>query len=122
MPPSGRRAVPGLDRPLAIRPRGAGADREETGAGGAGAGRGAAPVGVADPIVSVAQRGELRRRSGAAVVDMESATAARLAAEHGLALTCLRAVSDDAGHELPPELATALAGGQVHPWRLAAAV
>ncbi len=77
---------------------------------------------VAAPVLGVVQRRALRQRSGAAVVDMESATAARWAAEQGVAFTCLRAVSDDAQHELPAELNEALAGGQVQPWRLAAAV
>lgn len=44
----------------------------------------------------------LYERTGAAIVDMESAAAARVAAAHGLPLAVVRAVSDSAGQTLPP--------------------
>jgi adenosylhomocysteine nucleosidase len=76
-----------------------------------------------DRVVSDPQdRMRLAAETGASAVDMESATVARRCEEHGLSWLCLRAVSDDAGTLLPAELASVLAGGQVAPLRLAAAV
>ncbi len=57
-------------------------------------------------ISSVEQKAELFDRYGAAMVDMESAALARLAAQRGLPLTVLRAVSDPADQVLPPQAAT----------------
>ncbi len=49
----------------------------------------------------VEAKAELRRETGAAVVDMESHVVATLARRHGVPFAVLRAVSDTAHHTLP---------------------
>jgi adenosylhomocysteine nucleosidase len=53
---------------------------------------------------SVADATEKRRlfsSYGAVMVDMEAATVARMAAQRGIPMCCIKAVSDEAGDELP---------------------
>ncbi|MEM9045394.1 MAG: hypothetical protein AAGC81_11915, partial [Pseudomonadota bacterium] len=60
---------------------------------------------------------ELRARTGAAVVDMESHVVARVASERGLAMAALRAVGDPAGSTLPPFVTAGLSPtGHQRPW------
>jgi adenosylhomocysteine nucleosidase len=62
-----------------------------------------APIlGVDDPVAEPAKKRELHRTTGAAVVDMESHTMARVASEHKLAFAALRVVVDPAHREVPP--------------------
>lgn len=58
-------------------------------------------------IGSIAEKRALHAATGAAAVDMESHSVAEAAARHGLPFAVVRAVSDTAGHTLPP---AALAG------------
>jgi nucleoside phosphorylase len=74
------------------------------------------------PVLGVSERHALQARSGAVAVDMEAATAARFLSERGIAFACLKAVSDDARHGLPPDLAAALDGERVRTGRLLRAV
>jgi adenosylhomocysteine nucleosidase len=61
-----------------------------------------APLTGGDRIVpDVEAKAELRRRTGAAAVDMESHIVARLAGRQGVPFAVLRAVSDDAERVLP---------------------
>lgn len=53
-------------------------------------------------ITSADAKRSLHAETGAALVDMESAAAARVAAAHGLPLAVIRAVSDSADQTLPP--------------------
>jgi hopanoid-associated phosphorylase len=67
-----------------------------------GHGRGAADVlGSKAMITSADAKGVLHAQTGAAIVDMESAAAARVATVYGLPLAVIRAVSDGAGQSLP---------------------
>lgn len=59
-------------------------------------------VGVDTAAAGVGDKAALRRRTGAAAVDMESHVAARLAALHGLPFAALRVVADPAERTLPP--------------------
>jgi adenosylhomocysteine nucleosidase len=59
-------------------------------------------VGVDVPVAEPAKKRELHNATGAAVVDMESHTAARVAAEHNLAFAAVRVVIDPAHREVPP--------------------
>jgi adenosylhomocysteine nucleosidase len=52
-------------------------------------------------VASAAAKAALRRRTGAAAVDMESHIVGRLARRHGLPFTALRVVSDAAHRALP---------------------
>jgi adenosylhomocysteine nucleosidase len=51
--------------------------------------------------VTAAEKSELRARSGAAAIEMESAAVAKKAAEWGVVFRCIRAVSDGAGEDMP---------------------
>lgn len=64
-------------------------------------------AGVDRPAGSRAEKQALHERTGAALADMESHVAARVAAEHGLPFAALRVVADPAHRGLP---AAALAG------------
>jgi adenosylhomocysteine nucleosidase len=64
-------------------------------------------AGVDAAVCGTADKADLRRRTGADAVDMESHVAARLAALHGLPFAALRVVADPAERALPP---AALAG------------
>jgi len=59
-------------------------------------------VGVDAPVAEPAKKRELHRTTGAAVVDMESHLAARIAAEHKLAFAAVRVVVDPAHRTVPP--------------------
>src|SRR5262249_35827424 len=58
----------------------------------------------------------------AAIVDMESAVAARLCSKNSLPFGIIRAVSDDASTSLSPRLVSLLQGGRVSCWRLVASL
>ena len=81
-----------------------------------------APIAGSDRVVSTVEaKQNLRRRTGAAVVDMESAGVAEVAAASGLPFLALRAVADTARRSVP---AWALRGvgadGALRPMALAA--
>jgi adenosylhomocysteine nucleosidase len=54
------------------------------------------------PILTAGAKAQLRRATGAAVVDMESLTAGRFAVERRAPYAILRAVADPADRDLPP--------------------
>lgn len=58
-------------------------------------------AGVDAPLVDVVGKAKLRRRTGAAMVDMESHVVARAAVRHGLRLAAIRVVTDPAERSLP---------------------
>ena len=61
-----------------------------------------APVhGADDMVLHTLDKAKLRAKGGAALVDMESHVAARVAAARGLPLAVIRVVSDTAGVSLP---------------------
>ncbi len=66
-------------------------------------------------VVDPAAKRELGARHGAVAVDMESAAAAHLCHERGVPFGCLRAVSDDDGTPLSPELVGLLRAGRPSP-------
>jgi hopanoid-associated phosphorylase len=59
-------------------------------------------AGVGAPVSAASAKAELRRATGAAVVDMESVTAAGFALERQSPFVILRAVADPAERDLPP--------------------
>ena len=81
-----------------------------------GASRGAL-AGVGSPVLDPAGKAALRRRTGAAAVDMESHIAAAFAAGHGIPFAALRTVSDPAGRSLPPLARVALDADGRLAWR-----
>jgi hypothetical protein len=75
--------------------------------------------GVDFPIPGGALRGELGRRSGALVADMESHVIARMAAASALRFVAVRVVIDAAGRNVPPTaLACVSNNGETSRWRL----
>jgi adenosylhomocysteine nucleosidase len=58
-------------------------------------------VGVEAPVLIASAKAELRRATGAAAVDMESAIAGRFALERQAPFAILRAVADPADRDLP---------------------
>ena len=58
-------------------------------------------VGVEAPVLTASAKAELRRATGAAAVDMESAIAGRFALERQAPFAILRAVADPAERDLP---------------------
>ena len=77
-------------------------------------------AGVDIPIGASAARYELRLRSRALAVDMESHVIARLAAAHALRFIALRVVIDGAGRNIPAAALGCLSdAGEVCGWRLA---
>jgi adenosylhomocysteine nucleosidase len=70
-------------------------------------------VSAASPVLGREARQALQRRTRAVVVDMETATLARLCEEAGVPFACLRAVSDDGNTLLSPALSDALSGERV---------
>lgn len=58
-------------------------------------------AGVDKPVGTRAAKHELHERTGAAVADMESHVAARIAREHGLPFAAVRVVADPAHRALP---------------------
>ncbi len=65
-------------------------------------------AGVDAAVLSVDAKHELRNRTGAAAVDMESHVAAAFARRHGLPFAAIRVVCDPAHRALPAFVATAL--------------
>lgn len=59
-------------------------------------------------IVQAAEKAGLRQDHGADLIDMESFAVANLARERSLPFIPIRIVSDDANHDLPPEVARLL--------------
>ena len=80
------------------------------------AGVGLVSVGAA--VLGAAARGRLHAATGAAIVDMESATVQSGCARRGIAFDCLRVVSDDPIRPLPDELSVILVGERVRFGRL----
>ena len=82
------------------------------------------------PVASAAEKAELRRRTGAIAVDLESYPVARLARWFGTPFAVLRAVSDAADRALPhaaqvglgadgrPAIGAVLASLRAHPWQI----
>ena len=78
-------------------------------------------IATVDAIVrSAAEKADLRARTGADVVDMESSAVAALCAERNIRFLPIRVVSDEAGVDLPPEVAAIL--GRSGGYRLGAAL
>lgn len=76
---------------------------------------------TADAIVrSARDKADLRDRTGADVVDMETSAVATVCAERGVRFLAVRVVSDEAGVDLPPEIATIL--GRSGGYRVGAAL
>jgi len=67
---------------------------------------------TADAIASVREKSRLHASYGAAAVDMEAATVARLALAHGLGFRAIKAISDEAGFEMDSLSRFATADGQ----------
>jgi adenosylhomocysteine nucleosidase len=65
-----------------------------------------------DAIASVREKARLRAAYGADAVDMEAATVARLAKEHGLSFRAIKAISDGADFEVEGLARFATAEGQ----------
>jgi adenosylhomocysteine nucleosidase len=65
-----------------------------------------------DAIASVGEKARLRASYGAAAVDMEAATVARLARAHGLEFQAIKAISDEADFEVEGLSRFATADGQ----------
>lgn len=65
-------------------------------------------AGVDAAVLTPAAKADLRERTGAIAVDMESHVAARFAAARGLPFAILRAIADPAARALPPLAAHAL--------------
>ena len=65
-------------------------------------------AGAQEPIAGAVAKQALHQRTGAAAVDMESATAARVAAEYGLPLVACRGIVDPAHRSLPPAALVAM--------------
>lgn len=95
---------------------------------GGGGGNGHAPihaafVGVNAPVIEAITKADLRHRTGAAAVDMESHVAARFGAAVGLPVCAIRVISDPAHRCLPPLATRALkANGRVNLAAIAASV
>jgi hopanoid-associated phosphorylase len=92
-------------------------------------------LGRADQVVSsVAEKTELRRRTGALAVDLESYAVARLARWFGVPFAVVRAVSDAASRALPhaaqvglgadgrPAIGAVLASLRANPWQIGALI
>lgn len=73
-------------------------------------------------VGGAAERADLAVRSNAAVVDMETATVARLCEAAGVPVTGLRVVSDTGGRPPHPALVRALTGERARAMPLAAAL
>lgn len=65
-------------------------------------------AGVDEPLLNAEAKARMRRKTGAAVADMESHVAAEFAARHDLAFAALRIVCDPAQRAMPPVVANAL--------------
>ncbi|HVM98685.1 MAG TPA: hypothetical protein VMT68_00610 [Caulobacteraceae bacterium] len=98
----------------------------------------AAKVGVfaraEKPVATVEEKAELRARTGADAVDLESYAVARLAGFFGVPFAVVRAVSDDAARALPhaaqvglgadgrPAIGPVMASLRANPWQLGALI
>ena len=76
-------------------------------------GPGVGIVSVNAPVLGSEARRRLHAKTGAAVVDMESATVKKVCVEAGIAFDCLRVVSDGLGEPLPAELPAIVDGERV---------
>jgi adenosylhomocysteine nucleosidase len=61
-------------------------------------------VTVDEFVRKASEKAELREKSGADVVDMESSAIAALCGERGVKFLAVRVISDEAGIDLPPEI------------------
>jgi nucleoside phosphorylase len=77
---------------------------------------------VRELVTDPASKKALGERFGAAAVDMETATLARLCHQKNVPFGCLRVISDDLDTPLSPHLCDLFNGGRVSPWRLALGV
>ena len=59
---------------------------------------------VDDFVRKASEKAELRRQTGADVVDMESSAIAALCGDRGVRFLAVRVISDEAGVDLPPEI------------------
>jgi len=76
-------------------------------------------VGSDSPIATRALRSELRLRSAALAVDMESHVISRLAAANAMRFVALRVVIDAAGRNIPPAaIGCVSSDGTISRWRL----
>ncbi|MFO0965332.1 MAG: hypothetical protein U0793_07060 [Gemmataceae bacterium] len=73
-------------------------------------------------LATAAERASLATAHQAQTVDMESVHIARFGRDHGIPVTCVRAVSDDARSSLAPVLADLLSAGRVSAGRLTCAL
>jgi len=71
-------------------------------------------------IRTAAEKAELRARTGADLLDMETAAVAETCGDRGVRLLALRVISDEAGVDLPPEVLSIM--GPTGSYRLGAAV
>jgi adenosylhomocysteine nucleosidase len=71
-------------------------------------------------VRTASEKADLRQQTGADLIDMESTAPARVCAERGVRFLSIRAVSDDATKDLPPEVLTIL--GPSGGYRIGAAV
>jgi hopanoid-associated phosphorylase len=86
------------------------------------------------PVATAAEKSELRRRTGAIAVDLESFTVARLAQWFGVPFAVVRAVSDGAERTLPhaaqvglgadgrPAIGPVFASLRANPWQIGALI
>jgi adenosylhomocysteine nucleosidase len=80
-----------------------------------------ATLATLDSIVrTAAEKAELRAKTGADVVDMETSAIARASAERGVRFLAIRIVSDTANEDLPPEVLSIL--GPTGGYRVGAAL
>jgi adenosylhomocysteine nucleosidase len=68
-------------------------------------------------VTTAIEKVEIGVRSGASVVDMESATIADLCAARQIPFAAVRSVSDTVDTELSPALVRLLSGGKVSVWK-----
>lgn len=74
-------------------------------------------------IATAEEKAALHRDSGAIAADMESHLAGAAAAAHGVRFAVLRCISDEAGADLPPAIAVAMApGGGIAGLRIAGSI
>jgi adenosylhomocysteine nucleosidase len=70
-------------------------------------------------VVTTDSKAELRQRTGAAAVDMESHIAAGYASANGLPFAALRVIADPASRSLPAVAADAIdANGRINAWKV----
>jgi adenosylhomocysteine nucleosidase len=80
-------------------------------------------LGASEVVADVTDKQRLWQTLGAAAVDLESASVARVASTHRLPFAVLRAICDPAQRSLPPAALSALdAKGAVGVWRVLASI